>query len=51
MGYENLILDALLFLDWDLPEETLPEAWADQIKLMAGADHDDLLETFIDIIN
>jgi hypothetical protein len=44
MSYENQILDALLFLDWDLPEETLPEAWADQIKLMAGADYDEFLE-------
>ena len=51
MTYENQILDALLFMDWDLPEETLHEAWADQIKLMAGADHHNCLEEFIDIIN
>ena len=47
MNYENQILDALLFLDWDLPEETLPEAWADQIKLMAGIIPDELGETIL----
>jgi hypothetical protein len=38
MTHENQILDALLFLDWDLPEEELADAITDQARLMAGID-------------
>ena len=38
MTYENQILDALLFLDWDLPEEELADAIMDQARLKAGID-------------
>ena len=38
MTHENHILDALLFLDWDLPEEKLADAITDQARLMAGID-------------
>jgi len=42
MTYENQILDALLFLDWDLPEEDLADAIYDQAMLMAGVNPDDI---------
>jgi hypothetical protein len=46
--YENQILDALMIVSaWDLPEETLPEALADQARLMAGIDPDELGETIL----
>jgi hypothetical protein len=38
MTHENQILDALLFLDWDLPEEELADAITDQARLKAGID-------------
>ena len=44
MTYENQILDALLFLDWDLPEEDLADAIIDQARLMAGANPEDIPE-------
>jgi hypothetical protein len=46
--YENQILDALLVvLANDLPEETLPEALADQARLLSGIDPDELGETIL----
>jgi len=42
MTYENQILDALLFLDWDLPDEDLADAINAQAQLMAGVSQDDL---------
>jgi hypothetical protein len=47
MTYENQILDALLFLDWDLPEEELADAVYDQARLMAGVCPDELGETIL----
>ena len=47
MTYENQILDALLFLDWDLPEEDLADAVMDQARLMAGVCPDELGETLL----
>ena len=47
MTYENQILDALLFLDWDLPEEELADAVMDQARLMAGVCPDELGETLL----
>ena len=49
MTYENQILDALLFLDWDLPEEELADAINDQVMLMAGVSPDELPERRSDI--
>jgi hypothetical protein len=48
MTYENQILDALLFLDWDLPEEELADAVNDQARLMAGINPEDIRETLTD---
>ena len=48
MTYENQILDALLFLDWDLPEEELADAINDQAMLMAGINPDELPERLPD---
>lgn len=45
MNFENQILDALMFLDWDLPEEELADAIIDQARLMSGACPEDNLET------
>jgi hypothetical protein len=47
MTYENQILDALLFLDWDLPDEDLADAVMDQARLMAGVCPDELGETLL----
>ena len=47
MTYENQILDALLFLDWDLPEEELADAIIDQARLMSGVCPDELGETIL----
>ena len=47
MTHENQILDALLFLDWDLPEEELADAVMDQARLMAGVCPDELGETLL----
>jgi hypothetical protein len=47
MTYENQILDALLFLDWDIPEEELADAVMDKARLMAGACPDELGETLL----
>ena len=52
MNIENLILDALEIVStWDLPEEDFADAVNDQARLMAGDDHDEFLESLIDIIN
>ena len=47
MTHENHILDALLFLDWDIPEEDLADAVMDQARLMAGVCPDELGETLL----
>ena len=52
MNFENQILDALMIVSaWDLPEEDLADAINDQARLMAGDNHDEFLESLIDIIN
>ena len=52
MNFENQILDALMVVSaWDLPEEDLADAINDQARLMAGDNHDEFLESLIDIIN
>ena len=52
MNFENQILDALMIVSaWDLPEEDLADAVNDQARLMAGDNHDEFLESLIDIIN
>jgi hypothetical protein len=51
MNIENLILDALeIVSSWDLPEEDFADAVNDQARLMAGNNHDEFLESLIDII-
>jgi hypothetical protein len=52
MNIESYILDALeIVSSWDLPEEDFADAVNDQARLMAGVDHDEYLDTLIDIIN
>ena len=52
MNIENYILDALeLVSAWDIPDEDLADAVNEQARLMAGDDHDEFLESLIDIIN
>jgi hypothetical protein len=52
MSYENQILDALMIVSaWDIPDEDLADTVNDQARLMAGVDHDEYLDTLIDIIN
>jgi len=52
MNYENYILDAVEIVGaWDIPEEDLADAINEQARLMAGVDHDEYLESLIDIIN
>jgi len=52
MNYENYILDAIEIVgSWDLPEAELADAINEQARLMAGDDHDEFLESLIDIIN
>ena len=52
MNIESYILDALeIVSSWDLPEEELADAINEQARLMAGEDHDQFLESLIDIIN
>ena len=51
MNYENHILDALLIvLACDVPDEDLADAINEQASLMAGDNHDESLESLIDII-
>ena len=52
MNYENQILDALMIVSaWDIPDEDLADAVNDQAMLMSGVNHDEYLDTLIDIIN
>ena len=52
MNYENCILDAIeMVCARDLPDEVLADAINEQARLMAGDDHDEFLESLIDIIN
>ena len=52
MNYENYIIDAIEIVGaWDLPAEELADAINEQARLMAGENHDELLESLIDIIN
>ena len=52
MNIENHIMEALEIVSaWDLPEQELAEAINDQARLMAGNNHDEFLESLIDIIN
>ena len=52
MNIENYILDALeLVSAWDIPDKDLADAVNEQARLMAGDDHDEFLESLIDIIN
>jgi hypothetical protein len=52
MNYENYILDAIEIVGaWDIPEEELADAINEQARLMAGDNHDEYLDTLIDIIN
>ena len=52
MNFENYILEAIEMVSaWGLPEEDLADAVNQQARLMAGSDHDEFLETLIDIIN
>ena len=45
MNFENQILDALeIVSSWDLPDEDLADAIADQAMLMAGVNPDELWE-------
>ena len=51
MNIENYILDALEIVSaWDLPEEDLTDAINEQARLMAGDNHDEFLDSLIDII-
>jgi hypothetical protein len=52
MSIENYILDALeIVSSWeDLPEEDFAQAVNEQARLMAGDNHDEFLESLIDII-
>ena len=52
MNIENYILDAVEIVGaWDIPEEDLADAINEQARLMAGDNHDEFLDTLIDIIN
>ena len=52
MHYENYLPDAIeLVSAWDIPDEDFAQAVNEQARLMAGVDHDDFLESLIDIIN
>ena len=51
MNLQDHILDALEIVSaWDIPDEDLADAINEQASLMAGDDHDDFLESLIDII-
>ena len=51
MNLQDYILDALEIVSaWDIPDEDLADAINEQASLMAGDDHDDFLESLIDII-
>ena len=52
MNIENQIMDAISWaLARDLPDEELANAINEQARLLAGVDHDEFLESLIDIIN
>ena len=52
MNFENQILDALMIVSArDIPDEDFARAVNDQARLMAGDNHDEYLDTLIDIIN
>ena len=52
MNYKSYILDAIEIVGaWDIPEEELADAISEQARLMAGDNHDEYLESLIDIIN
>ena len=51
MNQQDYILDALEIVDaWSLPDEDLADAISEQARLMAGDDHEEFLESLIDII-
>ena len=46
------ILQALEMVSaWNIPDEDFAQAVNDQARLMAGDNHDEFLESLIDIIN
>ena len=52
MNQENYILEAIEIVGTrDIPEEDLADAINEQARLMAGDNHDEYLDTLIDIIN
>ena len=52
MHQQNHYLDALeIVSSWDLPDEELADAVNAQARLMSGNNHDEFLESLIDIIN
>ena len=52
MHYENYLMEALeLVSSWGIPDEDFAQAVNDQARLMAGDNHDEFLESLIDIIN
>jgi hypothetical protein len=52
MNIENYILDAIEIVGaWDIPEKDFADAVNDQARLMAGDNHDEFLDSLIDIIN
>ena len=51
MHYEKYLMEALeLVSSWNIPDEDFAQVVNDQAKLMAGVDHDEYLESLIDII-
>ena len=49
MNQENYIIEALEIVStWDLPDEDLADAIADQARLLAGVNQDDIAEIHTD---
>jgi hypothetical protein len=49
---DHIIVEALEYiLATSIPDEYLADAINNQVRLMSGVDHDEYLDTLIDIIN